>query len=110
MAVIAVIITAPAGAILTNTLGPKWLNHDEDYDPICNECKDAKVEDAEVGKVQNGDFPSPANSRENGSNQDITSKNLVEGVQLADLGVERPNNGFQHNKVQSNDTTDNRVE
>jgi len=28
MAVIAVIITAPAGAILTNTLGPMWLNDD----------------------------------------------------------------------------------
>lgn len=28
MAVIAVIITAPAGAILTNTLGPLWLNDD----------------------------------------------------------------------------------
>lgn len=28
MAVIAVIITAPAGAILTNTLGPIWLNDD----------------------------------------------------------------------------------
>ena len=34
MAVIAVIITAPLGAILTNTLGPMWLNHDEDYDPL----------------------------------------------------------------------------
>lgn len=34
MAVIAVIITAPLGAILTNTLGVKWLNHDEDYDPV----------------------------------------------------------------------------
>ena len=32
MAVIAVIITAPMGAILTNTLGVRWLNHDEDYD------------------------------------------------------------------------------
>lgn len=32
MAVIAVIITAPLGAILTNTLGVKWLNHDEDYE------------------------------------------------------------------------------
>ena len=34
MAVIAVIITAPLGAILTNTLGVKWLSHDEDYDPV----------------------------------------------------------------------------
>lgn len=33
MAVVAVIITAPLGAILTNTLGPIWLNHDEDFDP-----------------------------------------------------------------------------
>jgi len=34
MAVIAVIITAPLGAILTNTLGVKWLSHDEDFDPV----------------------------------------------------------------------------
>lgn len=32
MAVIAVIITAPLGAILTNTLGPKWLHEDKDFD------------------------------------------------------------------------------
>ena len=30
MAVLAVIITAPAGAILTNTLGPMWLEDDVD--------------------------------------------------------------------------------
>ena len=30
MAVIAVIITAPAGAILTNTLGPIWLEDDSE--------------------------------------------------------------------------------
>jgi hypothetical protein len=32
MAVVAVIITAPLGAILTNTLGVIWLN--DDSDPI----------------------------------------------------------------------------
>jgi len=31
MAVIAIIITAPLGAILTNTLGTKWLTKDEDH-------------------------------------------------------------------------------
>lgn len=28
MAVIAIVLTAPTGAILINTLGPKWLSYD----------------------------------------------------------------------------------
>jgi len=30
MAVMAIIITAPTGAILINSLGPKWLSYDGD--------------------------------------------------------------------------------
>lgn len=36
MAVVAVIITAPLGAILTNTLGVIWLNDDSDWNPKAN--------------------------------------------------------------------------
>lgn len=43
-AVFAVVITAPAGAIFINTLGTKWLNHDDDVEPE-EPSKDAKSKD-----------------------------------------------------------------
>lgn len=55
-AVFAVVITAPAGAIFINTLGTKWLNHDENPQEL-------------------EDLPQNANGKDDKTNNDIASSN-----------------------------------
>ena len=75
MAVIAVIITAPLGAILTNTLGVRWLNHDEDYD-ASSPNGDMEMK-ANTAVVTSSDIP-VMRLQSLGSNEN-TAKGLKEG-------------------------------
>lgn len=90
MAVIAVIITAPLGAILTNTLGPKWLHEDKDFDTSPEALKRSmrnlsggsgqpKKDVGELNKILNEEEEDEERNdmgMEAGESRDNTAKNL----------------------------------
>lgn len=51
-AVVAIIITAPAGAIFINTFGPKWLQHDGEIEAVKETNEEKEVELGEVGSAK----------------------------------------------------------
>ena len=63
-AVLAIVFTAPIGAILINTLGIKWLSHDGDEDDNqVNQSNDGlKPANSQVEKDDTQEFIKPANS------------------------------------------------